>query len=89
MLSAWRSAGVAGYLSDTAGLYLCNQTMYLARHLLGGGVPCGFLHLPANESLALAARTPTPYLPQAELVRAVRIALETVAAEVAEQTAVR
>ncbi|WP_045233505.1 pyrrolidone-carboxylate peptidase, partial [Deinococcus pimensis] len=76
ILAAWRAAGVPGYISDTAGLYLCNQVMYTARHALGEGVPCGFLHLPANEAIALSARAPGPYLPQGEIDRAVRVALE-------------
>lgn len=80
ILAAWRAAGVPGYVSDTAGLYLCNQSMYLARHVLGAGVPCGFLHLPANEAVALNARAPLPYLPQAEIERGVRVALGAIAA---------
>ncbi len=80
ILAAWRAAGVPGYVSDTAGLYLCNQVMYLARHVLGGGVPCGFLHLPANAAVALGAQQPLPYLPQAEIERGVRATLAPVAA---------
>jgi pyroglutamyl-peptidase len=47
-------------------------------------VPCGFLHLPANAAVALAApedRPPLSYLPQPEITRAVRVAAQTVAAE--------
>src|SRR6478672_1749702 len=43
---AWRVAGIPGYVSDTAGLYLCNAAMYIALHATaGGGPPAGFLHL--------------------------------------------
>ena len=53
--------------------------MYCARRQLGPDVPAGFLHLPANQELALEARTVTPYLPQAKLTRGVQVALETLA----------
>lgn len=90
MLSAWRDAGVPGYVSGTAGLYLCNQAMYLARHHLtrhrpGPGVPCGFLHVPADESLALAqppSKPPLPYLPQGEINRGIGLALAVLAGQV-------
>lgn len=80
IVSAWRAAELPGYISDTAGLYLCNQLMYAARHVLGDGVPCGFVHLPANAAVALNAPSPIPYLPQSEIERGVRLALEVVAA---------
>ena len=79
ILEAWRAAGLPGFISDTAGLYLCNLAMYVARHHVGPGVPCGFLHLPASAEVALDARQPLPYLPQPEITRGVRLALEAVA----------
>lgn len=79
ILATWREARVPGYVSDTAGLYLCNQVMYVARHALPHEVACGFLHVPANEEVALAAGGPVPYLPQAEIVRGVRVALDVIA----------
>ena len=79
VLAAWRDAGIPGYISDTAGLYLCNQLMYHARQRLGPDIPAGFLHLPACEALALESKAHLPYLPQAELTRGVQVALETLA----------
>lgn len=89
ILGAWQEAGLPGYVSDTAGLYLCNQAMYLAHHLLthhplthhqlGPAVPCGFLHVPADETLALAqppGKPPLPYLPQREINRGIGLALD-------------
>ncbi|GGM12409.1 pyroglutamyl-peptidase I [Deinococcus aerophilus] len=88
ILAAWREAGIPGSISNTAGLYVCNAVMYRARQWLTErdrpGVPCGFLHLPANAAVALAApedRPALPYLPQPEITRAVRVAAQTVAAE--------
>ena len=83
-LAAWRAAGLPGYISDTAGLYLCNQVMYHARRRRGPAVAAGFLPQPASAELALEARTPMPYLPQAELTRGVRVALEALAAHLTQ-----
>ncbi|AFZ65831.1 pyroglutamyl-peptidase I [Deinococcus peraridilitoris] len=87
ILRAWKAAGIPGYVSDTAGLYLCNQVMYVARHALGAEVPCGFLHLPANPEVALGAPRELPYLPQQELNRGVQVVVETVAARLRARTA--
>ncbi len=45
----WRQAGIPGYISNTAGTYVCNQTFYLARHLTEGTTTrTGLLHLPSQ-----------------------------------------
>lgn len=84
---AWHAAGIPGGISNTAGLYVCNFVMYRALHHLAragrAGVPCGFLHVPANAEVALAVpedRPALPYLPQDEITRAVRVAAGVVAA---------
>ncbi|MDB5045287.1 MAG: pyrrolidone-carboxylate peptidase [Deinococcus sp.] len=81
ILEAWRTAGIPGDISNTAGLYVCNFVMYHALYTLftqgRAHVSTGFLHLPANAEVALAVapgRPPLPYLPQEELTRAVRVA---------------
>jgi pyroglutamyl-peptidase len=86
IVAAWRAAEIPGDISNTAGLYVCNFVLYHALHHLAltgrGGVPCGFLHVPANAAVALAVpedRPALPYLPQPEITRAVRVAAETVA----------
>ncbi|PTA68949.1 pyroglutamyl-peptidase I [Deinococcus arcticus] len=85
-LAAWRAAGIPGHISNTAGLYVCNFVLYRALHHLAtggrGGIPCAFVHVPANPAVALAwpeDRPPLPYLPDAEIVRAVRVAAEALA----------
>ena len=37
IVEAWRVAGIPGYVSDTAGLYLCNAAMYTALHATAAG----------------------------------------------------
>ncbi|WP_291431497.1 pyrrolidone-carboxylate peptidase [Deinococcus sp.] len=88
VLTAWQAADIPGHLSDTAGTFVCNAVMYHALHALRAlcraDVPCGFLHLPANARVALAEAKAVPYLPQAELTRAVEVAARTVAAAVSD-----
>jgi pyroglutamyl-peptidase len=49
---AWRESGLPGYVSDSAGLYLCNQVFYTVRQCRPS-LPAGFIHLPSDETLAL------------------------------------
>ena len=43
-----RRPGIPGYVSESAGLFLCNAAMYTALHATAaGGPPAGFLHLPS------------------------------------------
>jgi pyroglutamyl-peptidase len=49
ILRAWREAGIPGYLSQSAGSYLCNFSFYCAAQAAQDlGVACrvGFLHVP-------------------------------------------
>ncbi|WP_367272233.1 pyrrolidone-carboxylate peptidase [Deinococcus sp.] len=90
ILSAWHAAQLPGYVSNSAGLYVCNAVMYQALHHLHttgrSHVPCGFVHLPASAEVALAVpqdRPPVPYLPQPEITRAVWLAAESIAQSLA------
>jgi pyroglutamyl-peptidase len=54
ILRAWHEAGIPGYLSQTAGSYLCNFSFYTAAQAaLTLGRPCmvGFLHVPLLPEL--------------------------------------
>jgi len=63
-------------VSLTAGPYLCNASMYIARHLLvDRGTPCGFIHLPPTPDLACGA-APMPLEMQ---VRAIERVLKELA----------
>jgi pyroglutamyl-peptidase len=49
ILRAWKDAGIPGYVSQTAGSYLCNMSFYTAAHAAARlGLDCmvGFLHVP-------------------------------------------
>jgi pyroglutamyl-peptidase len=83
IIESWTKVGVPGYLSNTAGTYLCNQWLYEALALTANAprpIPVGFVHLPALPAQAIelgAQRTPSMSL---ELMRkGIETAIETVA----------
>jgi pyroglutamyl-peptidase len=77
ILAAWHEAGVPGYLSDTAGTYLCNAAMYTALHVTAARrLPAGFVHLPSLPDEVAAKTPPQPSMPLAVQVEGVRLALE-------------
>lgn len=67
ILAAWQDEGLPGYLSNTAGTYLCNQVFYLAAHRgATAGFRAGLVHLPALPGgVARSARPPTVPQPSA------------------------
>ncbi|MCW2873191.1 pyroglutamyl-peptidase I [Actinacidiphila oryziradicis] len=74
ILAAWRAAGLPGYVSNTAGTYLCNQLFYLLAHQgRDGGFRAGFIHLPA---LPTPAAAPAPSMSLDVMEQAVRIAVD-------------
>lgn len=60
LVTALLADGLPAKVSNTAGTYLCNQTMYAVRHYTEtNGLPLrsGFVHIPADHQLALAKPT--------------------------------
>jgi pyroglutamyl-peptidase len=54
ILAGWEAAGIPGYLSQTAGSYLCNYSFYAAAQAASElELPCmvGFLHVPLLPEL--------------------------------------
>jgi pyroglutamyl-peptidase len=83
IVEAWHAAGIPGYLSETAGTYLCNAAMYTAlRATEHSRLPAGFLHLPSLPDETARQREPGPSMPLATQIEGVRIALETAVAAV-------
>lgn len=83
IVDAWTTLGVPGYVSNSAGTYLCNQWLYEALALTTNAtppIPVGFIHLPSLPAQAMATgadRTPSMTL---ELMRkGTESAIETVA----------
>jgi pyroglutamyl-peptidase len=75
VMSRWHEAGIPGYISNTAGTFVCNQTFYLARHLLRGtSTTTGLLHLPGTSKRAVGTFPPPASMPFDILEQAVRLA---------------
>jgi pyroglutamyl-peptidase len=54
ILAGWRAAAIPGFLSLSAGSYLCNYSFYLASHAAAQrGLSCrvGFIHVPLTPEL--------------------------------------
>jgi pyroglutamyl-peptidase len=82
IVEAWTEIGIPGYVSDSAGTYLCNQWLYDALALTTNAsppVPAGFIHVPALPAQAVqmgADRTPSMTLDL--MRRGIETAIETV-----------
>lgn len=78
MLEGLIDAGYPASISNSAGTYVCNQVMYRVLHYLQENKQCiqaGFIHVPANHSLALHNRK-LPSWSQQDLQDAVRVIIE-------------
>jgi pyroglutamyl-peptidase len=81
VLAALVAEGIPAYVSNTAGTYLCNQTLYGTLHRLasaGQAVPAGFVHLPLSPAMVAASGLEQPSMDPGLMVRAVEIALGVV-----------
>ena len=82
MLEALLADGVPAYISNTAGTYLCNQTLYGTLHRLAERTQparAGFIHLPLLPAMVAASGLEQPSMDAALMVRAVEIVLGVVA----------
>jgi pyroglutamyl-peptidase len=82
ILAALAAEGIPAYVSNTAGTYLCNQTLYGTLHLLSARrleARAGFIHLPLLPSMVAASGLEQPSMDPGMMVRAVEIALGVVA----------
>jgi pyroglutamyl-peptidase len=79
ILLAWHEARLPGYVSNSAGLYLCNQVFYAVRHR-HPHLMAGFVHLPSDETLAVHSLE--AFVPLEWQIKSVRTALEVIARHV-------
>ena len=82
ILEALVADGVPAYVSNTAGTYLCNQTMYSTLHRLAERAHparAGFVHLPLLPAMVAASGLEQPSMDAALMVRAVEIVVGVVA----------
>ena len=85
ILEAWAREGIPGYLSNTAGAYLCNQTLYATLHAVAVDrrrALAGFMHVPLSPAMVAASGLDQPSLDPALGVRALEAALRVIALRV-------
>lgn len=73
------AAGIPSFVSNTAGSYICNNTLYgLVDHIRRNDLPIvgGFVHFPASTEMAVE-KPAMPSLPMGMMVEALRIVLHT------------
>jgi len=78
ILARWRELGIPGFVSNSAGTFLCNQVFYLARHLTANiGTRVGFIHIPVapDRASSMTAGQPLASLPVDLVEQAIRVAI--------------
>ena len=86
ILAALTAEGVPAYVSNTAGTFLCNQTLYATLHEIATReltARAGFIHLPLLPAMVAATGTDQPSMDLALMLRGVETALRIVAETVA------
>ena len=80
ILRALTAEGIPAYLSNTAGTYLCNQTMYGSLHAVRERARprVGFIHFPLLPSMVVATGLEQPSMDFPLMLRAVEIALAVI-----------
>ncbi|MCP1425005.1 pyroglutamyl-peptidase [Paenibacillus xylanexedens] len=83
MVNDMSAAGIPATVSNTAGTYICNNTMYrVLDHIRIGHLPirAGFVHFPASTEMAVLQPS-VPSLPIPMMLDALRIMIHTVVAD--------
>lgn len=87
IVEALRAAGIPAFVSNTAGTYICNNTLYgVLDHVRRNDLPivAGFVHFPASTEMAVEDPS-MPSLPMEMMVEALRRILEIVVEEARER----
>ena len=86
MASKMREAGAPSAVSNTAGTYCCNESLYTVQHYLaesGGDIPSGFIHLPYLPEQVADKPAGTPSMGLETQILGIRAASEVVGEVVA------
>ena len=82
ILRALTAEGIPAYISNTAGTYLCNQTLYTTLHAVReqpDPPKVGFVHLPLLPAMVATTGLEQPSMDFPLMLRAVELALGVVA----------
>jgi pyroglutamyl-peptidase len=74
--------GIPAYVSNTAGTYLCNHTLYWTRHEVertGRRARAGFIHLPSLPAMVAASGLDEPSMDLGVMLRAMDVVLGVLA----------
>ena len=86
MLAALLAEGIPAYVSNTAGTFLCNQTLYRTLHELAmreRTIPAGFVHLPLLPAMVATSGQDQASMDLSLMLRGVETLLRVVADSVA------
>ena len=90
IVQAWTENGIPGYVSNSAGTYICNQALYEILGIAETVTPpivAGFVHMPYLPAQAAAAGADgTPSMAFELMKRAMEILIETVVPWVEQRT---
>jgi pyroglutamyl-peptidase len=84
ILAALTAEGIPAFVSNSAGTYLCNQTLYSTLHLVATRrrrARVGFVHLPLLPSMVAASGLDQPSMAAGTMLRAVEVTLEVIAGD--------
>lgn len=84
ILVALTADGIPAYVSNTAGTYLCNQTLYGTLHAVSGRARAprvGFVHFPLLPAMVAASGLEQPSMDFPLMLRAVEVALGVIAGD--------
>lgn len=82
------SSGIPSHISNTAGTYICNNTLYGVLNYIRENelkIKAGFIHFPASTDLAVH-RLDIPSMPYATMVDSLKIIIQTVIEELSLKT---
>jgi pyroglutamyl-peptidase len=86
ILAALTTEGIPAYVSNTAGTFLCNQTLYTTLHEIAMReltIRAGFIHLPFLPAMVAASGADQPSMDLPLMLRGVETVLRIVAETVA------
>lgn len=80
LVTRLKEAHIPAAISNTAGLYLCNQLFYSVMHCITANqmsTRAGFIHLPYLDEQTVNEKQPLPGMSRETMMKAVHIAIET------------
>jgi pyroglutamyl-peptidase len=90
ILTALTAESIPAYVSNTAGTYLCNETLYGTLHEIGRrGLRCraGFLHVPLTPAMVAASGLDLPSMDVPLMLRGLEVTLRVIAGALGVPTA--